>query len=75
MEFICKHCEKLTMGIPYRVTSEEAGVTLLNMIVCHSCYQAAKNLGLNAEEIGAENQVAPIFKPMFENNPSKPVLH
>ena len=32
--------------------SEEDGVTLLDMIVCHSCKALAKELGLRAEEIG-----------------------
>jgi len=51
MEFICRHCDRLTTGAPYRVTSAEAGVILLDMIVCHACYVQAKNLGLHTEEI------------------------
>jgi RNase P subunit RPR2 len=51
MEFICRHCDKLTIGAPYRVMSEESGVILLDMIVCQSCYEQARDLGLHAEEI------------------------
>jgi hypothetical protein len=54
MEFVCRHCNKLTRGVRYRVTSEEAGVSLLDMIVCHACSEQAKNLGLKAEEINPE---------------------
>ncbi len=35
----------------YRVYSEEQGVLLLNMIVCRLCYEQAKELGLDGEEI------------------------
>ena len=51
MDFTCQHCDKLTEGLAYRVTSEEAGVVLLKMIVCHSCSEQAKNLGLDVKEI------------------------
>jgi hypothetical protein len=51
MEFICQHCDKLTEGQRYLVTSEEAGEILLEMIVCHSCSEQAKDLGLDVEEI------------------------
>jgi hypothetical protein len=54
MEFICQHCGQLTKGLPYRVTSEEAGEILLDMIVCYSCSEQATNLGLHVEKI---NQV------------------
>jgi hypothetical protein len=51
MEFICQHCDKLAEGLRYRVTSEEADVMLLDLIVCHSCSEQAKNLGLGVKEI------------------------
>jgi hypothetical protein len=51
MEFICQHCDKLTLGLAYRVTSEEAGVILLDLLVCHACSEQAKNLGLDVNEI------------------------
>lgn len=51
MNFICQHCCELRVGRTYRVTSEEEGVRLLDMIVCDSCYRQAKKLGLRAEEI------------------------
>ena len=31
--------------------SEEDGVVFLDLIVCHSCHEEAKELGLRAEEI------------------------
>ena len=55
MDFVCRHCTKVTSGVRYRVTSEEAGEMLLDMIVCHSCSEQAKNLGLDVKEI---NQAA-----------------
>jgi hypothetical protein len=33
------------------VVSEEDGVVFLDLIVCHSCHEEAKELGLRAEEI------------------------
>jgi len=37
--------------------SEEAGVVLLDMIVCHSCCERAKNLGLHVKEIKKEERI------------------
>ena len=45
MEFVCRRCTDLTTK-PYRVTTEDGGVVLLNMLVCPSCAQLAKSLGL-----------------------------
>lgn len=55
MGWICEHC-----GVPferpaYRVTSEESGEILLNMIVCHSCCTQAQELGLHTEDIDLES--------------------
>jgi superfamily II helicase len=52
MKFLCRHCDQMITGKRYRVLSQEDGVTLLDMIVCHSCRERAKELGLRAEEIG-----------------------
>lgn len=38
----------------FRVFSEEQGITLLDMIVCRLCYEQAKELGLDGEEIGLD---------------------
>lgn len=35
----------------YRVFSEEDGISLLDMVVCRLCYEQAKQLGLDGEEI------------------------
>ena len=55
MKFNCQHCDTLTEGLAYRVRSEEAGVILLNMIVCHSCFEQAKDLELDVKEVSQEN--------------------
>ena len=47
----CQHCGELIVGNAYRVTSEEAGITLLNMVVCSLCFMEAKRLRLHAVEI------------------------
>jgi len=52
MERICDHCRAFFAGKPYRVRSEESGVVLLDMIVCHYCYLEARKLGLHTEEPG-----------------------
>ena len=51
MEFICQHCDDVARGAKYRVLSEENGLVFLNMIVCRSCHEQAKRLGLHAERI------------------------
>jgi hypothetical protein len=51
MEFICQHCDEVATGAKYRVLSEENGLVFLNMIVCRSCHEQAKQLGLHAERI------------------------
>jgi hypothetical protein len=52
MEWMCDHCLALFAGVPYRVKSEESGVVLLDMIVCHYCYIEARKLGLRTEGPG-----------------------
>jgi hypothetical protein len=51
MEFICQHCDDVARGAKYRVISEENGLVFLNMIVCRSCHEQAKELGLHVERI------------------------
>jgi hypothetical protein len=48
MDFICRRCDRNTKQKLYRVTTEDAGVVLLNMLVCSSCARLAKKLGLPA---------------------------
>jgi hypothetical protein len=52
----CQHCGELIVGNAYRVTSEDEGITLLDMIVCSLCFMAAKRLGLHAEEINVRSK-------------------
>ena len=56
MDRICQHCGELIVGDAYRVTSEEEGITLLNMIVCSLCFMEAKRLHLHAEEISPKSK-------------------
>jgi hypothetical protein len=51
MNHICQHCGELIVGNAYRVTSEDEGISLLDMIVCSLCFMEAKRLRLHAEEI------------------------
>jgi hypothetical protein len=46
MEFICRRCNHITKQKLYRVTTKDAGVVMLNMLVCSSCARLAKKLGL-----------------------------
>jgi len=58
MDRICEHCCDLIVGNAYRVTSEEAGITLLDIIVCSLCFLEAKRLHLHAEEINVGSKKA-----------------
>ena len=51
MNHTCQHCDELIVGNAYRVTSEDQGITLLDMVVCSLCFMEAKRLNLHAEEI------------------------
>ena len=62
MNRICKHCGELIVGNVYRVTSEEEGMILLDMIVCSLCAMEAKRLRLHTEEIDFGGQ-----RPSSEN--------
>jgi superfamily II helicase len=47
----CQHCGELIVGNTYRVTSEEVGITLLDMIVCSPCSIEAKKLRLRTQKM------------------------
>jgi hypothetical protein len=51
MDYTCQHCGGPIVGNAYRVTSEDQGVTLLDMVVCSLCFEEAKRLHLHAEEV------------------------
>jgi hypothetical protein len=55
MGFICRRCHGITEKL-YRVTSEDAGVMMLNMLVCSSCARLAKNLGLPTIRTNSEKR-------------------
>ena len=52
----CQHCGELIVGKAYRVTSEEGGITLLDMIVCSLCSMEAKRLRLHTEEVNGKSK-------------------
>ena len=54
----CQHCGELIVGNSYRVTSEDQGIPLLNMVVCSLCFMEAKRLHLHAEEINLGSKQA-----------------
>ena len=58
MNHTCKHCGESIVGNAYRVTSEDEGIPLLDMIVCSLCFMEAKRLHLHAEEISVESKQA-----------------
>ena len=58
MEFACRRCDQITKQKPYRVTTEDRGVVLLNMLVCPSCARLAKRLGLPVVKMESAKTVA-----------------
>ena len=60
MKFVCRRCNHTTKQNRYRVTTEDAGVVLLNMIVCSSCARLAKRLGLPALKMTSAKAAARI---------------
>ena len=57
MEFVCRRCTHFTKT-PYRVTTEDRGVVMLNMLVCPSCARLAKSLGLPTVKMESAKRVA-----------------
>ena len=58
MEFTCRRCSHTMKRKIYRVITEEAGVVLLNMVVCSSCARLAKRLGLLTVELETGKRAA-----------------
>jgi len=58
MEFVCRRCDQITKQKPYRVTTEDRGVVLLNMLVCPSCARLARRLGLPAVKMESAKRAA-----------------
>jgi RNase P subunit RPR2 len=56
MDRICQHCGQLFVGNAHRVTSEEEGITLLDLVVCSLCSMEAKRLQLHTEEINVRSK-------------------
>ena len=51
MDRICQHCGEAIIGDAYRVTSQDQGIPLLDLVVCSLCSMEAKRLRLHTEEI------------------------
>lgn len=60
MAFICRRCDRTTRQELYRVTTEDAGGVLLNMLVCSSCARLAKKLGLPAVKMASTKRAEKI---------------
>ena len=60
MEFACRRCDQITKQKPYRVTTEDRGVVLLNMLVCPSCARLARSLGLATVKVQSAKRAAKI---------------
>ena len=58
MKFLCRRCNHITKQKPYRVTSEDGGVVLLDLFVCPSCAQLAKSLGLSTVKMESAKRAA-----------------
>ena len=58
MEFVCRRCNHTTKQKPYRVTTEDGGVVMLNMLVCPSCARLAKSLGLPTVKMESAKKAA-----------------
>jgi hypothetical protein len=52
----CQHCGELIVGNAYRVTSEEEGISLLDMIVCSLCSMEAKKLRLRTQKMNVTSK-------------------
>lgn len=58
MKFVCRRCDNLIGRKRYRVTTEEGGIVLLNMVVCGSCARLAKSLGLPVVKLETVDKAA-----------------
>jgi hypothetical protein len=65
MAFICRRCDRMTKKPLYRVTTEDAGVVLLNMMVCFSCARLARKLGLPAVKMQSAKRAEKIKRASF----------
>ena len=60
MGLICRRCDRITKQKLYRITTEDAGVVMLNMLVCSSCARQARKLGLPAVKMESAKRPAKI---------------
>jgi len=59
MDSVCQHCGELIIGDAYRVTKEDQGIPLLDLIVCSLCSMEAKRLRLHTDKIDVRsNQIS-----------------
>jgi hypothetical protein len=57
MESVCRRCYHFSKNL-YRVTTEDGGVVLLNMLVCPSCARLARSFGACHRENGIGERAA-----------------
>jgi hypothetical protein len=58
MGWVCQHCGAPFADSPYRVSSEESGIVLLDLVVCRGCHLQARELGLRTEAIKAPSFIS-----------------
>ena len=63
MGLICRRCDRITKQRLDHVTTEDAGVVLLNMLVCSSCARLAMKLGLPTVQMGSAKRAEKIKRP------------
>jgi hypothetical protein len=49
--YCCERCQEYFSDKSYRVSSENDGQKLLDMVVCYGCYIEASRLGLDTESV------------------------
>jgi hypothetical protein len=58
MEFICTRCNHIAKQKLYRVTAEEGGAVLLDLLVCASCARLARRLGIRTAKMESAERAA-----------------
>ena len=71
MRLICRRCDRITKQKLYHVTTEEAGVILLNMLVCSSCARQARKLGLPAVKMESAKRAEKIKRQSVMTDPNQ----
>lgn len=73
MGFICRRCDRITKQKLYRVTTKDAGVVMLNMLVCSSCARVAKKLGLPTVKMASGKRAEKIKRESVTDLKQRPI--